>query len=203
MMIGFYSLKEALGYRDKCPLCKKEAIQINDKNFIMTNHNYDSVMDRYKRTVTFNVDQVGKQTLTMDLETGQVEMYKEESSIDDAIFGLPNHLIKSFNPSYQGRFLHAMHLDCRSCCSYGYTLQLHFDLTKALLIDTFLNSEYMNIEDGPSVHLIKNIYSSSETLYSQVDKTATSKSITLPMIPLNVENPKETVYRIRKLLPFS
>lgn len=201
----FYSLPEALKYRDGCPLCNK-GLQINDRNLVDSTVTYNHSCDSFTQKITLRVDQFGERKVTLDVGTGAVEKY-EEPIEDDFCYGLnPGSLTSKIlkASSYNGTFIHGLHIDCTVCFQYGFALQLYFEISKtAKLSAIYLNSEYINIEDGPAVHKIKNSYASSETYYSYFDRAAATKEATLPIIPLNIEKPKETLHRIRKLLPFS
>lgn len=202
----FHSLPEALKYRDGCPLCSN-GLQINDRNLVDSTISYNHSSDSFDHTIILRVDQYGERKITLNVSTGEVEKYEERSYDDNSIYGFPSYSLTSKilkASSYSGTFIHALCIDCTVCLQYGFALQLYFEISKMAKLSTiYLNSEYFNIEDGPAVHKIKNSYASSETYYSYFDRSASSKTATLPIIPLNIEKPKETLSRIRKLLPFS
>jgi hypothetical protein len=203
-MKTFHSLPTALKFRNGCPLCSNN-LQINDRNLIDSTVNYDRSSDSFHHLITLRVDQYGERKITLNVTTGEIERY-EEPLPDEPYYGIPGSLTARIlsGPAYSGTFIHALSVDCMVCFQYGFALQLYFEISKTAKLSTiYLNSEYINIEDGPAVHKIKNSYASSETYYSYFDRAAATKTATLPIIPLNIEKPKETLHRIRKLLPFS
>jgi hypothetical protein len=105
--------------------------------------------------------------------------------------------------SYSGTWYQGISISCNSCCQYSYTLRLHVDLTEGKLAGTYLNSEQISVEEGNTVHEVRNVYAVEKTEYACFPKDGSSKKSSIPLVPLNLLNPKETITRIRKLLIFS
>lgn len=194
-MIRFYSLLEAISYRQLCPLCGK-TLQINDRDLAADRH------DENNYVLSFYVNQREDDILVIDMRTEVIELEVRER-MPQAIYTGQSPLPRGNYNLYHGDFNHALHVDCKHCCQYAFTLQLHMNLDDKRLIGIFLNSESVSIEDGSMVHEIKNVYATNVTEYACFPKDGSSRRSSLPLIPLDLENPKETVSRIRKLLIFS
>jgi len=212
-MIKFYSFNEAISYKEKCPLCNQK-LQINDRDLAT---DLGAEFQSGRRKISFFLDQFNRDTVSIDLHTEEVEVIIGDryNYLDD-----PSRYSGTVNnppPSYGGRFLHALTVDCKHCCQYAFRLRIHFDLTPRIhrksdirdlsfsrsIEATFLDSETINIEEDDMVHEIKNSYAAKKTYYSYFDKGGSSKKSTLPLIALDLNSPKDTVARIRKLLIFS
>lgn len=107
------------------------------------------------------------------------------------------------NNKYHGKFMHGLSMECMSCCQFSYNIQLHMDIIKRKIVGIFLNSENISIEDHGMIHEIKNIYATDETFYACFPKDGTDKRIILPLIPLDLKYPQNTINRIKSLLIFS
>ncbi len=191
------SFKEAINYQSGCPLCGAQ-LHINDRDLATDyGHDYRGGTPR----ISFFINQREDDTVTVDPETGEVELLlrnRMPAKIPD--FNQPPQPIPL--PVYNGKLIHALHLNCNSCCQYSFTLQVHLNLTESKLEAIFLDSEQLSIEEDSMVHEINNSYAMERTSYSYFDKEGDSKKLTLPLITLDLSNPKETIARIRKLLVF-
>lgn len=208
-MIKFPSFRDAINYRKFCPVCKKR-LQINDRD-LATDYGYE-FRGNGSETLSFYLDQSQTDTLTINLDTEACEISYSERIDED--YGYPGGMgnvttgrtfyAKKASPrTYNGMLIHALTINCNSCCQYGYTLQIHFDLAVKKLSFALLDSEHITIEDGSSVHEIKNSYAMTKTRYRSFEKGGSAKAIELPLLPLDLKNPQEMVGRIRKLLVFS
>jgi hypothetical protein len=89
---------------------------------------------------------------------------------------------------------------------YCFSIQVWIDLAKIAVTRIILNSERVSWEDENEVlHEIVSIHSTNKTKYSYIypDTSKDDGIITLPLIPIDVSNPKDAVTRIRKLIVFS
>lgn len=200
-MKQFYSFKSAIEHHVNCPSCQS-LLQINDRDLAV------DLGYRYregKEKITFHLDQREQDTITIDPETEEVEiiLHNRLPFTTLGVNGIPAKHYPVVTPTYDGKFYHALTLDCKYCCKYSYTLQLQFSLKPCKLLGAYLNSENLSLEEGKVVHEIKNVYATEQTHYTHFAKDGDCKRITLPLIPLNLDNPQETVNRIRKLLIFS
>jgi hypothetical protein len=102
---------------------------------------------------------------------------------------------------------------CGKCERFYYTLQLHIDLNNYILAGVYLNSETIAVDDKKgTIHRIKNVYSTKETEYAYYPKGERvyldgahvgRKSITIPLISLDVDKPEKTIERLKTLIVFS
>lgn len=201
-MKRFYSFIAGLTHYTKCPLCSK-GMEINDRDLVErieypTGHSYQ----RFSFQLSRNNDDI----LVINPETEEVEIrYSKRSNFQTTYGGsISSYAGQTYTPTtYSGMFMHGLTINCSSCCQFSYTLQLHIDLNEGKLIGTYLNSETVSVEEGSNVHEIKNVYSMDKTEYTCFTANGSEKTSSIPLIPLNIDDPKETVTRIRKLLIFS
>jgi hypothetical protein len=177
-MKQFNTFKSALNFLQKCPVCD-EHLSINDKNL--------ADYDIKKNLISFYIDVRDQDTVTVNLESDKIESI---------------NISAPYSKMYSGLFMHALNIDCKYCCQYSYILQVHINLQDMMMQQIYLNSEFINISDD-IIHEVKNSYSTEQTIYTCFNKDGSSKTATLPLVPLDLKNPKETISRIRKLLIFS
>lgn len=201
-MKRFYSFIAGLTHYTKCPLCNKE-MEINDRDLVErveypTGHSY--------QRFSFYLTKGSDDTLIINPETETVEIkFSRRNNFSATYTGhVGQYAGQGYSPvTYSGMFYHGLSISCSSCCRFSYALQIHIDLTEGRIVGTYLNSETISVEEGTNVHEIKNVYSMDKTEYACFPKDGSSKKSSIPLIPLNIEDPKETVSRIRKLLIFS
>jgi hypothetical protein len=181
MIKEFKTIVDAVEYRQKCPVCNEELI-FNSKD-VMTNY--------YSHIGKLCFELMGEDLLFIDPRSQKIEISLKQSS----------QLLGYYN--YNGLSYHRLGLEC-NCCMYDYTLQLQVDMSKQILHNILLNSERISYEDSSGIlHEIKNTYVTNVTEYAYHDLHSISKTEKLPIIPLNLNNPQETVDKIQKLLIFS
>jgi hypothetical protein len=188
-MKQFYTLKSALNYIKKCPICDKN-LSINDRNLAAYIYNHKD------EHISFYLDQRDQDVVTININTDKIESIVIKQSYSEPLYP------KNYNGTYNGTFIHSLNIDCKDCCQYSYILQIHLNLQEIVISKICLNSEFINISDE-IIHEVKNSYSTEQTIYTCFDKDGSSKTIILPLVPLDLKNPRETVGRIRKLLIFS
>jgi hypothetical protein len=204
-MIKFYCFLEGLHYHSRCPVCRKQ-MEVNDRDLVAR---LEYPLGHPYQKFAFHIGKSSDDIMYLDPHTEEVEIEFTRNREDYALgshgtfkpYGYSGQIYT--HSTYDGMFYHALTLNCNSCCQYHYTLQLHTDLTERRLVGTYLNSESINVVDGEQVHEIKNIYSTEKTEYACFPKDGSSKKQSMPLIPLNISDPKETVARIKKLLIFS
>lgn len=194
-MKQFYSFQSALDYHRNCPFCFAR-VQINDRD-LATDYNYGV------EKISLYLDQREDDVVSIDLMTEELQ-FSLSKRMPDIIYtaGSSGSFYKS-EPCYNGILIHGLTLDCKSCCKFSYTIQIKLDLTERRLTGTYLNSECISLEDNDIVHEIRNNYPSEQTHYSYFLKDGSDKRVTMPLIPLDFNNLKDTVARIRKLIIFS
>jgi len=143
----------------------------------------------------------------------------------DSQIGYGQYGIKRFNPSYFGGikpysgFIHeSIYLECPKCARFNYIIQIIIDINENAkryrLADILLNSEHISVVDGDDMYCITNSYPPEVTEvrhrqgyhkfnWNESSKITDHQPISLPLIPLNPQDPMQTVARIKKLLPFS
>ena len=197
-MIKFYCFLAGLHYHSKCPLCNKQ-MEVNDRDLVCRleypgGHPYQKF--------AFHIGKSSDDVMYLDPHTEEVQIeFSRHNDYNMKTNGYSGQIYQ--HSTYDGMFYHALTINCNSCCRYHYTLQLHSDLTERRLVGTYLNSESINMEENGLVHEVKNIYSTEKTEYACFPKDGSSKRQSMPLIPLNLTDPKETIARIRKLLIFS
>lgn len=210
-MKRFDSILAALNYYPNCPICNKE-LRINDKE-LADDYPYDYDRSLPMPKISFYLNQRNDEVMRIDPITNSVEIQIAHTDIDissSGYFADYNAPVKSINAygksPYEikgGFFMHALRINCQSCCQFSYALQVHVDLSSKKLAGVFLNSESITVEDGGVAYEIKNIYSTNITEYHYFSALgSSSKPITLPLVELDVYKPMDTINRIRKLLPF-
>jgi len=202
-MIKFYSFMEAIAYRANCPFCTKGLV-VNDRDLVSSSYHQNYATGEAYPIYTFYIGKSTDDVMCLNPFTEELEI-RYSNKFD--MYGMKN--IGVYNgqtfapPNYDGLFYHALTLNCNSCCRYHFTLQIHADLGNRRLIGTYLNSETISVEEGGIVHEVRNVYSTDKTEYACFPKDGSSKRSSIPLIPLNIADPKETISRIRKLLIFS
>lgn len=182
----FFRLIDAIKYRTQCPLCR-ERLCINENN-LAENYNIDNPKQRIAFELT-NIEEI----IYINPITNEMEL---------VIWNEGNK-----TPSTKrGTFGHALNVKCDKCGMYNFTLQVWMNLDQQKVTHIVLNSEKISWEDENNVlHEITSLYMPHQTKYSYfvADSSKDDGHITIPLIPLDVYNPGNTVARIRKLLVFS
>ena len=165
-----------------------------------------------KVNLSASVDSDTDDILTINARSNKVKLeihsrYKETYSDFDISYIGKSPLKYSGGSSYgnyAGTVYEALESGCSSCHNFSYVVQLVIDMENYMIKHLFLNSESINWTDADSqMHNIKNIYTMRKTecaLYKGTDKC---QHISIPMIPLNLSNPHETMQRIKILNTFS
>jgi len=192
-MIQFKTFLEAISYHTNCVICQ-EKLSINDRDLV----DYDtklSINDRVCKPekISFYISQRNDDIVSLDTNTDEISFVAPEYSAS------------------HGVFIHGLTLHCEDCCQFAYNIQIHMDLGQKKLIEIFLNSESISVEDGRDLHEIKNIYAMKKTEYNYFPNELAEPQqeskykgrIIFPLIPLNLINPMETVNRIRNLIIYT
>lgn len=192
--VVFNTIKQAITYREHCSLCKNK-LHINRgsaSDQVMYDHRILKIQD--DKTVT-----------TLNIETNRVSV--EAVTYNEHNIGTYGHWQRQQSVPYigltPGQLIIGISLECYFCHQYCYTTAFHLDTGLGLFCFASLNSEWIEIEDGPSVLGIHNSYATGITKYSQYLASGETKECEIPVIPLNVENPKETLARLKKLIIFT
>lgn len=180
-------------YKD-CPLCKSK----------MTMHRGSSVS-----SISYN-DQMltikdNDYTIKIDVYSSSIEIEQTFQLNDYNYAGYKYSQPKAHQLPANGILMVGIVLECGNvwCTKYSYTLCLDLDLTVCRFKRASLNAEWVCVEDGPDVFEIRNTHSMGITKYSHHFADGSTKSIEVPLIPINSSNPKETLERLKKLIIFT
>lgn len=199
----FSSLQNGLYYFTECPLCS-EAMKIenigfkniccgNDRGYTLVfSLDYDDKLIINPATEEIIIDLV--QEMKFDLEN-----YDDSTNVT---YHVPKLNISSMI-DYNGIMYHPVQISCSRCGNFSYTLKLQINLNSpGRLEETTLANMKVFIKDMNKIHLLTNHYGSRKTFYA-TNSDSYQKSIELPLIEINLENPQETLARVKKLIIFT
>ena len=212
-MKEFKNLTEAVTYHRKCYVCKSH---LQSEPLLTTTLYYSGNI--YKWNLSENVDSETDDWIIVNANTNQIDSFSQNrryndevlcDSISDRVVERFRKYAKNISKSYNGLIYESIILECHKCHQFNYTVQVVIDMTAKMLKGIFLNSEFISYQDNHGhLHEIKNIYAIDKTEYDyHVTPTeeydGSKKRMSVPIIPLDLENPADTVARIRKLMIFS
>jgi hypothetical protein len=141
-----------------------------------------------------------------------IESYTGQTPIKTFVKGLQRipktHL-------YEGKIYESLKIGCQKCHQFSYVVQVVIDGTAMRVEHLFLNSEFISWSDNNHItHQINNVYATDKTEYSKFSSIENTNfngrkmfrsdyHINIPLIPLNLNDPDETMNRIKKLNLFS
>lgn len=195
----FASFHEAINYHSQCPICQNP-LEINDNRIV---HNTKKYHD--ESTYHYLTFALGEDTLTIDTHTERIDIVMNHPYNVIYSMGSPSaHYVKGHGTiPTSGVFIQGFNIDCMICCQFSYTLQMIVDMNEVKLAGVYLNSESVTMETEGIVHEVRNVYSTHKTEYTSFNKSGGHKSVSLPIMPLDLQAPQETISRIRKLIIFS
>lgn len=182
----FVRLIDAINYRTRCPRCQGD-LCINETNLA---ENYD--VKNPSQKIAFEVLIGSDEILYIDPITNETELI---------IWDQGNKI----HSSKRGSLGHGLTLECK-CNMYSFTIQVWVDLNTHKINSIILNSERVSWEDDLcTLHEITATYTTNTIKYNyfHTDASEDDGHIVLPLIPLDINNPENTLSRIRKLLVFS
>lgn len=187
-MIRFSNIRQGINHQRMCPICRNE---LGVPNVV-----YES--DDLKAQLIHVPFQVGNvSSVAVDIDSGIV---KAVSPWKDGEPALLPYGFKS------GDIFQGITIECSFCTGFSYTLLLKFYAGDQIVLnEVCLNSEQVRVKLGKFIHSIRNVHSLNETTYRCVNlqEPTDIKQETIPLVPLNLQNPRETLARIKKLLVFS
>jgi len=210
-MKAFKNLTEAVTYHRRCYVCHNHLQNHLDISLVIENNLYKWNLSEY-------VDSETDDWIVVNAITNEVDSIRITRRNDNELLysGMDSPMTKRFlkhakrlDKDYNGILYESIQIDCQKCHHFGYTVQVVIDLVNMFLKDILLNSEFLSYEDeGGQLHEIKNVYATDKTEYIyHVTPTdhydGSKKCVSIPIISLNLNNPAETVSRIRKLVIFS
>jgi len=203
-MKQFTKLLEAFRFRTQCPLCH-HSLQANGRDLVT-----DFDIHNYKQRIAFELSGNADDILYIDPASEKIELVigqeKPKLKWGNHPSAISGGTSKSAYYAYHGVFGHSLTIECDNCNMYSFTLQIWADLDQRRITQILLNSERVSWEDEEqTLHEIVSSYATNKTRYSyyHVDSSQDDGQITLPLIPVSMENPKEAVARIQKLIIFS
>ena len=208
-MKQFQNLAEAVAYHRKCYLC-------GDRLVHPFQIDYDPEKPPvFKWNLSENVDSDTDDWLTVDAYTNQISYHSQHRRHNYDLIYSGNDLVDLVGRRagnyklYKGTLYESVFIDCGKCHQFGYVLQVIINATAKRLDAIFLNSEHISYQDSDKVlHEIRNVYTTDKTEYvyhrtPTPEDDSSKRTITLPIIPLDLHNPAETVARVKKLTVFS
>lgn len=195
-ILKFDTFQNAIAYRARCPLCSG-FMRINDRNLA---EDYDEY--HYPgREIKFHLTPWSNDLVSINPMTDEVRIIYAKSldyMADGELTSKPITL-----ESYSGLHKNGIQLDCISCCRYDFCLSIELDLTSEKLLDLSLSVESFSIESEDQVSSVTNFYFKNKTKYEYFKKNGDEHEAYLPLITLNLQDPKETINRLQKLLIFT
>ena len=216
-MKKFYNLMEAVSYHTHCCMCKE---RLSHYPLALVGGSDKTI---YRWNLSDNIDSDTDDFIMVDAHSNHVEYLQESrKSIRYPISGIDDYsgqtpiTFPTYSPKIKlkGIIYESIHLNCGNCHQFSYTIQIVVDISTMMLGNIQLNSEFVCYEepDG-SVHEIRNAYPFGETIYTNFEQMVAKSPylpvkspydrFTIPLIPINFNDPKETVARIKKLVVFS
>lgn len=190
-MKPFKSIAEALSYQKICPICE-EYMTIDLLGALGRDDNI--------------VWALSPNELCINVDTSEVKII--ERAVTYPKVNWP-HTTKPHVAS--GLEFVRLGMVCEDCYQYEYVIQIVVDLDKKKIINMYLNSETITIEDDTqTIHEIANSYAFEETEYGSFPRSKgrgaiypkCDKCIKLPLIPLDIHDPLKAVARIKALSAF-
>lgn len=216
MKHSFYNLQHAFDFRPHCPFCSDRML-IEGRYKIETSFN-----DRlYTVSKTVRHDST---RITWRTQDGEEIVFNPNDSAIEIVYHYSNDVTVDgsigyasarFNPShtniYDGHLYEKMRFKCDNCGDYEYMVQIIIDVGKKSIDDIVLNHEKIEWKDNNNqIHRVRNVYTYDETEYTtfypgdcKYGKVKDYKQTTLPLIPLNLDEPQKTIDRIKTLVLFS
>jgi hypothetical protein len=212
-MKHFVNILDAAEHHKKCYVCGF-MLTPNFHGDVLFNSPYNERNDRLlKINLSGMVDSDTDDILTINMSTNQITLHAQRrydhSGYRNDIGGYlgASNIRSGALPAprgYGGTLFEGIDISCRNCNRFSYTIQMIIDVEKEHRITSlFLNSEDITINDGTTAHQIRNVYTTKTTEYRHHTKPHMhGKTISFPLMELNLKDPQETLSRIKNLLPF-
>jgi|ERR1035437_4262925 hypothetical protein len=174
-MKEFTSLNDAFNYQVRCPICNELLRMHKDNNYYMVYNKliYDYFDDK----------------VSIDLDTNEISLIY-------------------INYDYHNSITYVqIERYCDCCYLYDYLIRLKLDFIN-LKAESALNAETITIEVDGVTHQIHNSYSNKETRYVSFYGNTKShildvdKEIKFPLMTIDLKCPKNTLDKIKTLIPF-
>jgi len=202
MKVEFSSLTEAINYHRICPICQQKMLLNCQQSQSLVPSKYtllENMISPHQnpsltppKCVIF--DLMIANNLRIDLDTNQASLVAR----DDGLYSERKNI-------YPAMVWHGLIMNCSKCRKFSYAIQMLTDVSIPKLLNIRLNSETIAWEDRrKTLHQVRNCYPTETTEYSVFPLRSISqeKHIDLPLVPLNLSNPEETVSRVRTFVVF-
>lgn len=209
-MKRFSSLLDGVHYMIGCPLCSKTM------SYDFAGVTLAAKVSRYGdifHELIFDLN--SRDYVKINMETEEVILEYNKSFIDYSYVTSGNSPASyisppaNYYPINDGVLFLRLSKSCEACCQYTYTLGIQADVQKCVVLHTFLNSEHLTLEEdlGSTVYEIRNVYTTGQTEYRTIcrkdNSQGTNKPLSLPLVPMDLTDPKATLARVKKLVVFS
>jgi hypothetical protein len=208
-MKQFQNIIEAINYHNHCYICGAKLVLDFHGETIIWEHNL------FRINLSAMVDSDTDDFLTIDAITNQVQLEQRRRYPGfDPIYCIgTDTLLDIITPpkrpqTYAPILFDSLQVGCSNskcrCFNYVFQMKIHFGLSNMIEFLT-LNSENILIINEGKEHHISNNYISEKTTYISYLKGRNNRlrDFELPLVPLNLQNPNETLARLQKLITFS
>jgi hypothetical protein len=175
-MKQFLTLVDAFNYQLQCPICKCD-LEIKDKDL-------NTILDSDCKLVLENSSSGPIIIVDRDSEKIEVLQRHKNQSAPTGIYYFGTKIISS-------------------CAMYEYIIQLRIDLTNNKILQIFLNSEFFAFEEDIIAYELRNVYTLNRTEVTYYKGNVDTKSINLPLLPVDHSNPLKFLERAKNLIIFS
>jgi hypothetical protein len=222
-MKEFYNIIEAGNYHKKCYRCSGSmriyfhGDPVDGETFL---DHRDNICQTIKINLSLGVDSDTDDILTIDPVNNRISLQSlsrrkyfdmDQASYDGEAplksysnYGKFNgSLLPLIGSGYGATLYESLTICCSKCYNFNYAIQVVIDTEINRIKHLFLNSEHIIWTDRNNSHEIRNVYATGQTECTLFRMTDKCQRITVPIIPLNLFNPDETMQRIKKLNIFS
>lgn len=193
----FTNLSEAFSLHKKCRSCGHAMTACYNDRSIWPPENYDN------QTIEIDIAEASD-SYTKNLLN--INVFNNDISLRFEPYHFSPKDTTSNNLSWRGSLHESFNIICLECYNFSFIIQVIVEINGEMISISkiLLNSETINIIDNKYINHIKSIYTIGETEYTRINKLDNLNIITMyfPLIPLDVNNPQETLKRINKLAIF-
>jgi hypothetical protein len=209
LMKDFCNILEAANYHKKCYRCQSDMIPyFNDERVAASRLDQSGRAGLIEINLSASTDSDTDDILTINPFNNKISLeYHPRYKIKD--WGYIDYgqstISKSTINNYNGTLYEGLDVRCCNCTHFSYTIQLVIDIAKEYRIQQlFLNSEMIIwLDEKGLAYEIRNAYTIGKTECFSFNGNKRGQQISIPLIPLNLSNPEETLARIKKLNLFS
>lgn len=179
-MMTFSNLKDALSFITHCPVCGG-CLSVDSKN-----------QHEDANGVKFPLSNKTNDAYLVNIDSGNVILIEDDSRRTQKRF-----------LNFNGTFWSALHVDCQDCFKFSIVYSVQFNTVAIVITRVDLNFMSVTFEENDLISEVRTSYGLGETWLITYDSCGKTKTTKLPMIDINLQNPEETLTRIRKLVIFS